>query len=140
MNRAVGRRDEETAETRAPRGSALERTPAQEAALHITALVSGTERIRHDRPDAAQLFSGAAALNLAQYRTSISPEHSRRGGRRNDEQPGDVLTVGVWIAAVSFCRAAWRARIERLPYRLKGGVSVIPQISLSSRSLPASRP
>jgi len=54
------------------------------------------------------------------------------------EQPGGVFTVGVWIAAVSFCRAAWRARIERLPYRLKGGGSVIPENPLSSPSLPAS--
>ena len=53
MNRAGGFK--EPAETRAPEAPP-KRTPAREAALHITALVSRQGSIRHDRREHGAIF------------------------------------------------------------------------------------
>ena len=119
MNRAVGRESRgETAETRAPRGSA-ERTPAQEAALQITSLVSGTG-LQGERPDAQpasivalavpscpprtqRTFSGAPSSNLATFAPSAF------------DSSGDFLSSSHCVGL----------RAARSPIR--GGVSVIAQ-------------
>jgi hypothetical protein len=75
-----------------------ERTPAHEAALQITSLVSGTG-LQGERPD-AQVRAAPASSEHRNVRRSVMPAPNaaqifRRVGQLMNEQPCDVFIVAV---------------------------------------------